>query len=151
MISFERDFLSNTIYFLNIFFIINSLKIKSNSPQVLNYLAYGWLERDLHLDKATKMLKEAYQNNPESFYIADSLAWAFYKSNQFLKAADLMEKVIIMAPGEAISLDHLGDIYFALNRKREASYFWKQALDLAEPEDEITKKIIKKLAVYNEG
>ena len=130
---------------------INSLKIKSNSPQVLNYLAYGWLERDLHLDKATKMLKEAYQTNPESFYIADSLAWAFYKSNQFLKAADLMEKVIIMAPGEAISLDHLGDIYFALNRKREASYFWKQALDLAEPEDEINIKIIKKLAVYNEG
>ena len=129
---------------------IYSLKIKANSPQVLNYLAYGWLERDIHLEKAIKMLKEAYQANPNSYYIADSLAWAFYKKNKFIKAADLMEKVIIMAPGEVISLDHLGDIYFAINRKREASFFWKQALDLAEPDDEIIDKLINKLAVYHE-
>mgnify|MGYP006181799175 CR=1 FL=1 len=128
-----------------------SLKIKSNSPEVLNYLAYGWLERDIYLDKAMSMLKEAYQVNPESFYIADSLAWGFYKKNELKKAVNLMEKVIVMAPGEAISLDHLGDIYFAMNRKREASYFWKQALDLAEPEDEISNKLIKKLKVYNAG
>ena len=43
-----------------------------------------------------------------------------------------MEKVIEIAPGEAISLDHLGDIYFSLGRKREAHYIWKQAKDLAE-------------------
>jgi len=48
-----------------------------------------------------------------------------------------MEEVIDMVPGEAISLDHLGDIYYAMNRKREASFFWKQAKDLASPEDDI--------------
>jgi tetratricopeptide (TPR) repeat protein len=128
-----------------------SIEIKPNSPQVLNYLAYGWLERDMNLEKATNMLKEAYQANPESYFIADSLAWAFFKNNKLTKAANLMEKVIVMAPGEAISLDHLGDIYFAMNRKREASFFWKQALDLAEPEDEISDKLKKKLEVYNAG
>ena len=97
------------------------------------------------------MLKEAYQVNPESFYIADSLAWGFYKKNELKKAVNLMEKVIVMAPGEAISLFHLGDIYYAMDRKREASYFWKQALDLAEPEDGISDKLIKKLEVYNAG
>ena len=130
---------------------IYSLKIKSNSPQVLNYLAYGWLERDLFLDKATQMLKEAYQTNPDSYYIADSLAWAFFKKNELRKAATLMEKVILMAPGEVISLDHLGDIYYAMNRKREASYYWKQALDLAKPDDVIIDRLIKKLEVYNAG
>ena len=49
------------------------------------------------------------------------------------KAVNLMEEVIKMAPGEAISLDHLGDIYFALGRKREAYFMWNQANDLAEP------------------
>ena len=49
-----------------------------------------------------------------------------------------MEKVIEIAPGEAISLDHLGDIYFSLGRKREAYFMWIQALDLAEPDDNIS-------------
>ena len=30
-----------------------------------------------------------------------------------------MEEVIDMVPGEKISLDHLGDIYYAMNRKRK--------------------------------
>ncbi len=74
-----------------------------------------------------------------------------FKKNELRKAATLMEKVILMAPGEVISLDHLGDIYYAMNRKREASYYWKQALDLAEPDDVIIDKLIKKLEVYNAG
>ena len=52
-----------------------------------------------------------------------------------------MEEVINRAPGEAISLDHLGDIYFSMGRKREAFYMWQQAKDLAEPEDNILDKL----------
>ena len=73
------------------------------------------------------MLKKAYEENPESHYILDSLAWAHFKKNNLQIASKLMEEVIIRAPGEAISLDHLGDIYFAMGRKREAFYMWKQA------------------------
>ena len=73
------------------------------------------------------------------------------QKNNLEKAAELMEKVIDMAPGEAISLDHLGDIYFAMNRKREAVHFWKQAKDLAEPEDQITEQIVSKLRDVNAG
>ena len=62
-----------------------------------------------------------------------------------------MEEVTIRAPGEAISLDHLGDIYFAIGRQREAIYMWKQASDLAEPEDNISDEIQKKLDKYNAG
>ena len=122
-----------------------SLELNPESADVLNYLAYGWLERDENLDIAINMLKKAYNKNPDSYHILDSLAWAFYKDNQLEKAANLMEKVIVMAPGEAISLDHLADIYFAMKRKREANFFWKQALDLADPQDKITKNLIKKL------
>ena len=97
------------------------------------------------------MLKAAYNANPESFYIIDSLAWAYFKKNDLNEAARLMEKVIDLAPGEAISLDHLGDIYYAMNRKREAIHFWKQALELAEPEDEIEDKVRSKLDRFNAG
>jgi Putative Zn-dependent protease, contains TPR repeats len=97
------------------------------------------------------MLVKAYKSNPDSYYILDSLAWAYFKNNKFNKALELMEKVIEMAPGEAISLDHLADIYFAMKRKREAIFFWKQALDLAEPEDMLTEDIIKKLEKNDSG
>ena len=123
----------------------NSLELNPESADVLNYLAYGWLERDENLDIAINMLKKAYNKNPDSHHILDSLAWAYYKNNQLTKASNLMEKVIVMAPGEAISLDHLGDIYFAMKRKREANFFWKQALDLADPKNKIKKNLLKKL------
>ena len=128
---------------------LQSLKIKRDSPNVLNYLAYGWLERDIRIDESFVMLTDAYEANPESHYILDSLAWAYFKKKDYVKAAELMEEVIDMVPGEAISLDHLGDIYFAMNRKREAVYFWRQAKDLAKPEDEITDKIQIKLKEYD--
>ena len=62
-----------------------------------------------------------------------------------------MERVIDIAPGEAISLDHLGDIYFSLGRKREAYFMWIQALDLAAPEDNISENVQIKIEKYNEG
>ena len=130
---------------------LQSLKIEPEQPQVLNYLAYGWIEKNFHLERSIKMLEIAVKKNPESHYILDSLAWAHYKKNNFSKAVEIMEKVIEIAPGEAISLDHLGDIYFSLGRKREAKFMWIQALDLAEPEDNISESVQIKLDQYNAG
>jgi len=45
----------------------------------------------------------------------------------------------------------LGDIYFAMGRRREALYMWRQAKDLAEPEDNIIDKILIKLKKYDAG
>ena len=128
-----------------------SIKIKNDSADVLNYLAYGWIEKNQNIAESLQMLIKANELDPSSYYILDSLAWAYYKTNNLSLAAQLMEKVIEMAPGEAISLDHLGDIYFALDRKREASFLWKQARDLAKPEDNIIENIDKKLENYYAG
>jgi len=130
---------------------LHALEINPDIPQVLNYLAYGWIERNIFIDQSLEMLKKAVQKNPDSHYILDSLAWAYFKKNDLKKAVNLMEEVIKKAPGEAISLDHLGDIYFALNRKREAYFMWNQAKDLAKPEDEILDNIQFKLQNYNAG
>ena len=130
---------------------LKSLDINPESPQVLNYLAYSWIEKNVFLNESLKMLKRAYEKNPKSHYILDSLAWAHFKKKNLKIASQLMEEVIIRAPGEAISLDHLGDIYFAMGRRREALYMWRQAKDLAEPEDNIIDKILIKLKKYDAG
>ncbi len=130
---------------------LQSLNINWESPQVLNYLAYGWIERDIFLDKSLEMLILAHDKYPESHYILDSLAWAHFKKNNLEIASKLMEEVVLRAPAEAISLDHLGDIYFSLGRKREAYYMWKQAIDLAEPEDDILDSVQMKIEKYYAG
>ena len=131
--------------------LITSLEINSENPDVLNYLAYGWLERDIKIDKALSMLLKAYKIDSDSYYILDSLAWAYYKKKNLIKASQLMEKAIILAPGEIVSLDHLGDIYFAMNRKREAFYLWKQVLDLIHSDRTIHESVTNKLKGFYEG
>ena len=51
---------------------LTSLDIKPDSANVLNYLAYGWVEREIRLDQSLNMLEAAYKANPESYYIIDS-------------------------------------------------------------------------------
>ena len=131
--------------------LLKALEINPDQPQVLNYLAYGWIEKNYYIDQSINMLEIAVQKNPKSHYILDSLGWAYYKNNDLPKALKIMEKVIEMAPGEAISLDHLGDIYFSLGREKEAYFMWKQALDLAEPEDDISESVKNKIDKYNAG
>ena len=131
--------------------LLASININNNSPQVLNYLAYSWIERNMFIDKSLKMLEIAYDKNPENYYILDSLAWAHYKKNNYQIAAHLMEEVTMNVPDEAISLDHLGDIYFAMGREREGYYMWKQARDLASPEDDIIDSVNIKINKYNAG
>ena len=131
--------------------LLESLEINSESSQVLNYLAYSWVEKNINIDRSIEMLNIAYNKDPNSHYILDSLAWAHFKNNELSTAVLLMEKVIMKAPAEAISLDHLGDIYFAMKRKREAFYMWKQAKDLAEPDDDIIQNIQKKIEKFNAG
>ena len=130
---------------------LKALKIEPEQPQVLNYLAYGWIEKNFYLEKSIKMLETAIKKNPKSHYFLDSLAWAHFKKNNLSKAVKIMEQAIGIAPGEAISLDHLGDIYFSLGRTREAYFMWIQALDLAEPEDNISESVQIKLDKYNAG
>ena len=65
---------------------LNSLKLKRNSPNVLNYLAYGWIERDMKMDESFVMLTDEYNANHDSYYILDSLAWDYFKRKEYAKA-----------------------------------------------------------------
>ena len=43
--------------------LLKSLDINPESPQVLNYLAYSWIEKNVFLNESLKMLKKAYEQN----------------------------------------------------------------------------------------
>jgi len=129
--------------------LIHALKIDPEDAYILNYLAYSWLERDYKINEAIKMLEKAYQLKNNDPYIIDSIGWAYYLIDDFLKAEKFLKRAVELMPDDPIVNDHYGDILWKLDRKIQARYFWGNVLkmDNAEPEmiDNVTIKIVEGL------
>lgn len=111
-----------------------ALELNPEEPEVMNYLAYSWLTRDEHLDKAESMLKRAVAARPNNAFILDSYAWALYKQGFPEAALEKLEESLSMAPADPTINDHYGDILWTLGREMEARYHWERAL-LFEPSE----------------
>lgn len=113
--------------------------------QVLNYLGYSWVDQNLNLDEAFKMLKRAVELNPRDGMIIDSLGWAYYRFGRYEEAVRELETAAELKSGDPVINDHLGDAYWHVGRKLEARFQWQHAKD-AGPEPDDLKKIDDKLA-----
>ncbi|NOZ43429.1 MAG: tetratricopeptide repeat protein [Alphaproteobacteria bacterium] len=107
-----------------------ALKLHPDQPQVLNYLAYSWIDRGINIEKARKMLEQAVKLRPYDGYIIDSLGWALYKIGDLPQAVKYLEKAALLQTGDWEINDHLGDAYWAVGRKYEARFQWRHALSL---------------------
>ena len=119
--------------------LLKSLEINPGEPYVLNYLAYAWLERNYKIVKAINMLERAYEQKKNNPYIIDSIGWAYYLIGDYVKAEELMKKAIVIMPLDPVVNDHYGDILWRLNRKIEATYFWRNVLTFKNTEEEKKK------------
>ena len=57
-----------------------------------------------------------------------------------------MERAVELVADDPIINDHLGDVYWAVDRKREARFQWRRALSF-EPEEKDANRIRRKLDV----
>jgi tetratricopeptide (TPR) repeat protein len=119
--------------------------LPSAKAQVLNYLAYSWVDQKLNIDEAFKMLKRAVELSPRDGMIIDSLGWAYYRLGQYDEAVRELEKAVELKPGDPVINDHLGDAYWKVGRRLEARFQWQHAKD-SNPEPEDLVAIEKKLA-----
>ena len=118
--------------------LLASLELRPDDPNVLNFLAYSWVERGLNLDEGFEMLNRAVEMQPDSGAIIDSLGWAYYQLGQYAEALPHLERAFQLNPWSWEIADHVGDVYWKLDRMREAEYFWARALDLPDlPEDRV--------------
>ena len=125
--------------------LLKSLEINPDDAYVLNYLAYSWLEREYKIDLSLKMLEKAYTKRSNDPYIIDSIGWAYYLTDDYVKAENFLKRAVELMPEDPVVNDHYGDILWKLNRKIQARYFWKNVLSLEETEDEMKKNIKDKL------
>ena len=125
--------------------LLKSLEINPDDAYVLNYLAYSWLEREYKIDLSLQMLEKAYITQGNDPYIIDSIGWAHYLINDYIKAETFLKRAVELMPEDPIVNDHYGDILWKLDRKIQARYFWGNVLNLEETEDEMKKNIKNKL------
>ena len=122
-----------------------ALELYPEQPLVLNYLGYSWVDQNLHLDEAFKLLRRAVELRPDDGYIVDSLGWAHYKLGHYNEAMSLLERAIELKPGDPVINDHLGDAYWRMGRKQDAQFQWNHARDLNPDADDLPK-ILGKIA-----
>ena len=120
---------------------LQSLKINPDDAYVLNYLAYSWLERNFRVNEAITMLEKAYEMENDDPYIIDSIGWAYYLTNDYLKAEKYLKRAVELMPDDPIVNDHYGDTLWRLGQKIQARYFWKNVLKMENTGEEIIKKI----------
>ena len=125
--------------------LIRSLKIRPNEPYVMNYLAYSWVEKNINIEEALQMLREANMLQKNSGYITDSLGWALYKIKNFSEAKKYLEYAIVLMPKDPVINDHYADCLWMNNYKIQARYYWNNVLKSDEAEDELKSKVKEKI------
>lgn len=116
-----------------------ALDLNPDQPQVLNYLGYSLVEKQINLVEALDMIERAVRARPDSGFIVDSLGWVLYRLGRYDEAVAHMERAVELLAVDPVVNDHLGDVYWAVGRKREAEFQWSRALsfsDLSEVDGE---------------
>ncbi len=120
------------------------LKIEPENYDVLNFIGYTLVERQQKLQYALKLIKKAYELQPNTGYITDSLAWAYYQLKDYEKAWEYISKAITLVTKEEYQdptlWEHYGDIAFSLGKIEEAKKGWQRSLDIKKS-DAVLKKL----------
>lgn len=97
----------------------------------LNTLGYALIQRPEGLEEGYRLLWRGFTYGQTDYAVIDSLGWAYYLYGHFDQARALIERANDLSASEpnAEILDHLGDVYWRLNRRDDARNAWRQALD----------------------
>ncbi len=105
-----------------------ALELQPLNADLLNYLGYSLIDRNIDINKGVEMVELAYQKKTNDPQIMDSVGWGAYKLKKYDKAEYYIEKAIEFLPKDETVNDHLGDIYWSVGRKLEAKYQWYKAI-----------------------
>lgn len=120
------------------------LKLYPQAHQVLNYLAYMWAEKGIKLEKGLEYITQALELEPDNAAYIDTLGWICYKSKKYKEALEQIRKANDLIKNDPTMIDHLGDIFEALNDREKAILHWKQSF-LLDPEN---KAVATKLETH---
>lgn len=116
-----------------------------DNPQALNFVGYTLAEENRDLRRALVLVQAAYRLDPQSGFIADSLAWVHYKLGEYDKAWKYINEAVTQRPNIPDLWDHYGDIAAALDKNSEARAAYRKAIELGHSDPDAVKAKIKGL------
>ena len=93
----------------------------------LNFMGYALLEDASKFAEAYSYLMRAIKLAPDDHYIRDSLAWYYYRTNDYGHAAQEIKLALAAAPDDAAINHHAALISLSLNKQEQACTFFKKA------------------------
>lgn len=115
----------------------NEILTHPNDPYTLNSLGYYITVNTDRSEEGYKMLARARALAQRDPYIADSLGWAMFKMGHLDGALRLIKSAQedLKPQGHWEVETHLGDIYWHMDKKDEATAAWTEALGHRPPVD----------------
>lgn len=120
-----------------------AIEINPSAMEALNYLAYGWTIRNTKLLEALALTKRVVSNEPKSGPFADSYGWALFKLGHYDEAEEALNNAVSLSPSSAEIIEHLGDLYWSIGRKREATFEWQKCMELELDDENKSRLMIK--------
>lgn len=112
----------------------------------LNTLGYALIQQPEGLEEGYRLLWRGFNFGQTDFAVVDSLGWAYYLHGAFDQARVLIERANdLSSEPNAEIIDHLGDVYWRLDRRADARVQWQAALE-ARPDAIRRRALEQKLA-----
>ena len=121
------------------------LVLQPDNSQALNALGYSLADRNLRLDEALAMVRQAHELSPADPFIVDSLGWVEYRMGHFEAAATLLAQAYSSRKDTEIAA-HLGEALWADGNHEEAARVLRDAHRL-DAGNEVLKQTMTRLKV----
>ncbi|HQS57877.1 MAG: hypothetical protein B7Y56_05745 [Gallionellales bacterium 35-53-114] len=118
------------------------IKIQPDHAHAYNALGYSLLERRERLAEAMQLVEKAYQLEPESAAIMDSMGWGYYLTGNQARSVEFMRRAYAVFPDPEVAA-HLGEVLWQQGARDEAKNIWLENLK-KNPDSEALKAVIKK-------
>lgn len=121
------------------------LALQPNNSQALNALGYSLADRNLRLDEALGLVKQAHELAPADPFIVDSLGWVMFRMGQFGEATALLNQAYASRKDTEIAA-HLGEALWAAGKRDEAAQVLRDAAR-RDAGNEVLKRTMARLKV----
>jgi tetratricopeptide (TPR) repeat protein len=121
------------------------LALQPDNSQALNALGYSLADRNLRLEEALGMVRQAHELSPADPFIVDSLGWVEYRMGHYDKAATLLAQAYSSRKDTEIAA-HLGEALWADGRHDEAARVLRDAHRL-DAGNEVLRQTMSRLKV----
>ena len=130
-----------------------AIKLRPDSAETLNNLAYLYAEQNKNIQEALKMAVTANELEPNNASYLDTLGWAYYRTGDLENALANLQKANNLVPGQGEILLHLGRVYLDKNDFESALTFVKEAFKSAPGMDDPdeTLYLTIRLKAYHEA